>query len=125
MKENKAIILILWTFLLIPILISCESETKGDAKILQVDVSAAQKGKISDHFESIEYILLDYPDSLPIVGLYKMILTKDKIFVESRETAAVFIFDRKGNLQNVIRDYGDGPGQFRLIDDMFLEGDLV
>lgn len=125
MKENKAIIFILLTFLLIPILISCESETKGDIKMIQVDVDAAQKGKISDHFESIEYILLDYPDSLPIVGPYKMILTKNKILVESRETAAVFVFDRKGNLQNVIRNFGDGPGQFRLIDDMFLEGDLV
>jgi hypothetical protein len=125
MKENKAIIFILLTFLLIPILISCESETKGDSKMIQVDVEAAQKGKISDHFESIEYILLDYPDSLPIVGPYKMILTDDRILVESRETAAVFVFDRKGNLQNVIRNFGDGPGQFRLIDDMFLEGDLV
>lgn len=125
MKENKAIIFILLTFLLIPILISCESETKRDSKMIQVDVEAAQKGKISDHFESIEYILLDYPDSLPIVGPYKMILTDDRILVESRETAAVFVFDRKGNLQNVIRNFGDGPGQFRLIDDMFLEGDLV
>ncbi|MCH6234166.1 6-bladed beta-propeller [Cognataquiflexum rubidum] len=125
MKENKAIIFILLTFLLIPIVISCESKTKGDAKIIKVDVDAAKKGKISDHFESIEYILLDYPDSLPIVGPYKMILTDDRILVESRETAAVFFFDRKGNLQNVIRDYGDGPGQFRLIDDMFLEGHLL
>lgn len=125
MKENKAIIFILLTFLLIPILISCESETKGDGKIIKVDVDAAQKGKISDHFESIEYILLDYPDSLPIVGPYKMILTDDRILVESRETAAVFVFDRKGNLHNVIRNYGEGPGQFLLIDDMFLEGDLL
>lgn len=125
MKENKAIIFILLTCLLIPILISCESETKGDGKIIKVDVDAAKKGKVSDHFESIEYILLDYPDSLPIVGPYKMILTDDRILVESRETAAVFVFDRKGNPQNVIRNYGEGPGQFRLIDDMFLEGDLV
>jgi hypothetical protein len=125
MKENKAITFFLLTFLLIPILISCESETKGDSKMIQVDVDAAQKGKISDHFESIEYILLDYPDSLPIVNLFKMKLANDQILVESRETAAVFVFDRKGNLQNVIRNYGEGPGQFRLIDDMFLEGNLV
>ncbi|MCL6259960.1 6-bladed beta-propeller [Aquiflexum sp. TKW24L] len=125
MKENKAIIFILLTFLLNPILISCESKTKGDAKIIQVDLDAAKNGKISDHFESIDYILLDYPDSLPIVNPAKMILTNDRIFVESRETAAVFVFDRKGNLQNVIRNYGEGPGQFLLIDDMFLEGNLV
>jgi len=125
MRSLKFKIIAFSCFLLVPILISCEAEIKRDGKMIQVDVDSAQKGKISDHFESIDYILLDYPDSLPIVGPYKMILTDDRIFVESRETAAVFVFDRKGNLQNVIRNYGDGPGQFRLIDDMFLENDLV
>jgi len=116
---------ILLSFLFVPMLISCGSNEESDGKIVKIDVDSARKGKISDHFQSVEYILLDYPDSLPIVNLAKMIITEDRILVESRETAAVFVFDRKGNLHNVIRNYGEGPGQFVLIDDMFLEGDLV
>jgi hypothetical protein len=125
MKLIKCLKPILLYFLFVPLLVSCGSNEETDGKIVRIDVDSAQKGKISDHFQSLEYILLDYPDSLPIVNLAKMIVTDDKILVESRETAAVFVFDRKGNLLNVIRNYGEGPGQFVLIDDIFLEGDLI
>lgn len=125
MKVSLFPLCVLLSFLLSLMYFSCTSEIENDSKIIKVDLNSAQKGKLSDHFQSVEYMLLDYPDSLPIVNLYKMIVTKERILVESRETAAVFVFDRKGNLLNVIRNFGEGPGQFVLIDDMFLEEDLI
>lgn len=54
-----------------------------------------------------------------------MQLTDDRILVESRERAALFIFDRGGNLQNVIREYGEGPGEFVLIDELYVRDNRI
>lgn len=97
---------------------SCKKENLNSSIIIDLDLGKSHLA--SDFIEDIDYVLLDYSDQKPIVNPYKMLFTDNHILVESRETAAIFIFDAKGNLQTVIQNYGDGPGEFRLIDEMFL-----
>ncbi|WP_339758940.1 6-bladed beta-propeller [Algoriphagus aquimarinus] len=94
-------------------------------EIVEIDLSEAREAKLSEFFQTVSYSLLDYTDELPIVNGYKMVVTKDEIFVESRETAKVFVFDKSGQLKNVIGQLGDGPGEIRLIDGLFVNGDTV
>lgn len=56
----------------------------------------------------------------PIIDAYKMLFKDKKIIVECRENARIFIFDLEGQLQNTIHSYGDGPGKFKIFDEMFI-----
>lgn len=107
-------------YFLISVLCACSSPEGNVSHVITIDPDQSGIAKLSEHFESIDYILLDYPDSLPIVNAYAMVFTEDNILVESKETAAVFIFDRRGKLQRVIRNYGEGPGEYVYIDEMFV-----
>ena len=113
------------SYFLISVLWACSSPEENVSPVITIDPDQSVIAKLSEHFQGIDYILLDYPDSLPIVNAYAMVFTDDNILVESRETAAVFIFDKKGKLQRVIRNYGEGPGEFVLIDELHLRDNHI
>ncbi|MGY6520720.1 MAG: 6-bladed beta-propeller [Mongoliitalea sp.] len=96
---------------------------KNASTSIKIDLDQGEKYLASEIFEELDYILLEYPDESPIVNAYKMLFTDEHIIVESRENASIFIFDIAGNLKNIIRNYGDGPGEFRIFDGMSLIGD--
>lgn len=124
MKDSTITI---WLFILVSGLLGC-GEKKADKKLeqlVQIDLSEAREAKLSEFFESINYTLLDYSDEQPIVNAFKVVVTEDAYFVESRETAKVFVFDKVGKLQNTIGELGDGPGEIRLVDGLFVYGDTV
>ncbi|MFC0657301.1 6-bladed beta-propeller [Mongoliitalea lutea] len=99
---------------------SCtHKETSTSTKI---DLDLAKEYLASEIFEELDYVLLDYPDETPIVNAYKMLFTDKHIIVESLENASIFIFDTAGKLENIIRNYGDGPGEFRIFDGLSLVG---
>ena len=101
-------------------LISCSKDSSSNA--IRIDLDQGEAYLASEIFEELDYVLLDYPDEKPIVNAFKMLFTDDHIIVESRENASIFIFDNVGNLENMIRNYGDGPGEFRIFDGMSLVG---
>lgn len=120
MKINQ--VFILFSILLVLSLHGgCRNRETSDA--ITIDLDMGKKYLASEVFEELDYILLDYPDETPIVNAYKMLFTDEHIIVESRENASIFIFDRGGNLINIIRNYRDGPGEFRIFDGMSLIGD--
>lgn len=102
-----------------------KSDTNLNEQVIEIDLSDAREAKLSEFFESVSYTLLDYSDEQPIVNPFKVVVTKDAYFVESRETVKVFVFDKAGQLENVIGQFGDGPGEIRLIDGLFVNGDTV
>lgn len=135
MKINAPFIFLL----LLSLIVSCDSPydgigigkgdpAMGEAEKLQVvsiDMDVSRKAKLSEYFSEINYTLLDYSDDEPIVNAYNMDFAQDKIYVESRETAKVFVFDKNGKVLNILGKNGDGPGEFRLIDDISVSGDTV
>lgn len=100
------------------IFVSCSKKEESSA--ISIDLDQGKSYLVSEILDDIDYILLDYPDEKPIIGAYKMLFTDKNIIVESRENAGIFIFDLEGELQNRIQSYGDGPGEFRIFDEMFL-----
>lgn len=94
-------------------------------KVITVDLDTAVEVPLSTYFEEISYLFLDYPEGEPIVNAYKSVLTDEYFFVESRERAAVFQYDRKGNLLRVLRNYGEGPDQWMLIDQLYVKNDQL
>lgn len=114
--------------LLLTVVLACTqnmSNTGVGEELIQIDLLDARQAKLSEFFESINYTLLDYTDEKPIVNAYKVVVTDGEYFVESRETAEVFVFDKFGQLKNIIGQFGDGPGEIRLIDGLFVYGDTI
>lgn len=107
---------------------SCTESASDESlqeQIIKIDLSQARKAKLSEFFESVSYTLLDYTDEKPIVNAYKVVVTDGEYFVESRETAEVFVFNKSGQLKNIIGQFGNGPGEIRLIDGLFVYGDTI
>ncbi|MFN3802679.1 6-bladed beta-propeller [Belliella pelovolcani] len=119
MHLNQSLIFILFFYILVLHGSCSEKETSYEIKI---DLDQGQSYLASEILEELDYVLLDYSDENPIVNAYKMLFTDDHIIVESRENASIFIFDSEGNFENMIRNYGDGPGEFRIFDGMSLVG---
>ncbi len=113
-------------FLSLSALTSCQKTTETPNKgAVEIDLSTSREAKLSEFFQRIDYVLLDYSDDKPIVFPYKMAFEKDRFFVESRENASIFIFDWKGNVKEVIQRYGDGPGEFRLVDQLAVNDSIL
>lgn len=90
---------------------------KEGKTVIKVSLDNSTRGKFSDKFESIEYILLNAPDSTPLVGAYNFHFTDELIYVRDMSLNNVMVFDQKGNLNRTLSSTGKGPGEFFQIDE--------
>lgn len=118
------------------IFISCSSVNKDDSvegrdslAIINVDLSEAREGKLSEFFEpEIEYIWLkdDSEDALLSAGLHKIIFDGDKIFtLDVTECQCIKMFDMFGRYISEINANGEGPGQYLEFNDAAIVGGEV
>lgn len=114
--------------LFIIILISCKPsvEEEENSKIVAINLDDSKSEFLSKKVKDIEYILLDYEDSLPMVNPTKFIVLPERIYVCDHNFHNIFIFDRHGNVINVIESKGEGPQEFNYINDFIVDdGDIV
>jgi hypothetical protein len=75
--------------------------------------------EFDDYIQEVEFVPLITPDSLPVYGVKKLLITddrrKDIVAVIGRE---VFKFDRDGNLLFRIGRLGRGPGEYNAVYDV-------
>lgn len=109
----------LFILLTLIVSVSCTQNGKGEKskKVIKVSLDDSTRGKFSDKFESIEYILLNAPDSNPLVGPYNFHFTDELIYVRDMSLNNVMVFDQKGNLNRKLSSTGKGPGEFFQIDE--------
>ena len=119
---NKRIV-----FSLVLIVFSCSDNKKFDQDFVQIEIDLDQsvKGKLSDHFENPEYIILDYPDKNPVINLYNIVFRDSLIFIRDNRSHNLFVFDEKGEVVNTINAYGMGPGEYIQMDDFQVTDDRI
>ncbi len=101
------------------------SDQTSENNSIQIDLSKSRSAKLSEFFERIDYVLLDYSDEKPVVFPYKLVFAENRFFVESRETASVFEFDWEGKVEKIIQNFGNGPGEFKLIDGLSVQDSIL
>lgn len=111
----------------------CTSDPKGvskhtqDVEKIEIDLSKAREGKLSEFFEpEVEYIWLkdDSADAQLNAGLQKIFFHEDKIItLDIFGCRCIQIFDRSGNLLSKIRAYGEGPEKYLDFDDAIIVED--
>lgn len=94
----------------------CSVDIPNDSAF-NIDLSKSEKIKASSFIESIKYVLVNYSDSLPIVQPYRMEIHKGKIYIEDNSLNNLFVVNNLGEVDFVIKSTGEGPGQFKYIDD--------
>ncbi|MCR9014545.1 6-bladed beta-propeller [Aquiflexum gelatinilyticum] len=98
--------------------ISCSEKSNKDLSEIEVDLDRSEEGKLSDFAESIEYILLDYPEEFPMVWPHNVKFDKyNNIYIRDLETNQLFVFDSEGKFKNIFLPKGKGPGEFFQISD--------
>ncbi|MDR2036577.1 MAG: 6-bladed beta-propeller [Bacteroidales bacterium] len=113
-----------------------KSSPTGDplGEYLVIDIASGigeyQKAYCSDFFSSMELITLE-TNKKSLIGDEPVVLLHDQlIFIHSITLSSVFppirdlyVFDRSGKFLNQIGKTGNGPGEYRSIDNVFLNRD--
>lgn len=64
---------------------ACHQNKTLQEQTVFIDLDESKKMNLSDYFQHIEYSLLDVPDSIPLVKVWKFGMNSDKILVSDRE----------------------------------------
>lgn len=113
--------------ILIFLIFSCaeKSDERNDFLKINLNLDNSDERNLSEKFEDIRYVLLDYSDSLPLVNPYIVKFSATKILVSDRVLDNILIFDNEGNYLNGILSTGEGPGEFIQIEDFQLIDDFI
>ncbi|QGY46991.1 6-bladed beta-propeller [Maribellus comscasis] len=90
-------------------------DTQNSGELLKLDLTKMLKAKASknttDIFKLIDFVPLETkPECL--TGIGRTVVTKDEIYLFSKDQQGILIFDRKGKFLRKIGKLGRGPGEF-------------
>jgi hypothetical protein len=99
---------------------ACSSKTKPEegvdhkARTIRIDLSKSLETKsLQDITSSISLVRLEESDDDPIGVIDQLLITNTNIYILDRQRSkSLFIYDREGNLKNIIHKVGTGPGEF-------------
>lgn len=100
---------------LLLIICGCRQSDQNQAEFIDVDVKT--QAELSEFFESFSYLELESDDSCYMVGIDKLIIDDERIYVLDERTNSVVIFDRAGGFINVIKKQGRGPHEYLHLSD--------
>jgi hypothetical protein len=109
------------------IVCSCSEKVASDQELvtIEIDLDQSIQGKLSEQFENSEYIILDYPDSNPVINLYNVVFRDSLIFIRDNRSHNLFLFDEEGQVVNTIYANGMGPGEYIQMDDFQVTEDRI
>lgn len=108
-RTNTVLLLLLLT------LMSCSKSNKND--IIEINLDETVRAiTYSDFVKTLDYINLELPDSLPVKGIERLYIDKDKVFVEDSHRGEILIFDKNtGSLLSRLDNFGEGPEDLKVI----------
>ena len=119
-KINQSLLINLLTYIVIVILISCNSSPENKFFTIPVDSAVETNLLLSEIVENIEAVELELTDnSLLNAQRITRILYKDNIIIKQRNT--VMLFDKTGKFIRQIGSIGQGPGEFVGIQDIAVD----
>lgn len=128
----RARITVLWISLLVLVTYGCHKENTMDvntsgSKTITIefpDQSSMRKNADSlvKHIDSCSFIQLETNAQCLIGKIAKTIIHQNRLYIlDSRVTNAVYIFDLEGNWISTIARKGNGPSEYIILDDMYID----
>lgn len=108
-----------WFYIFLATIISCTepTELKTSDQTIKIQVENAKEAKLSELYESIEYVLLKKSDEFPLVRPYKFKFSGDLLGIEDPGAEQYVFFDLKGNPRFKLTASGGGPSEFQRTED--------
>lgn len=126
MKSKTALIILLFSVILISLLESCASKTNKipDAEFIEINVDpmSSKETKLSEIADRIRYVKLETNPECLIGNARSMRFYQDRILVYESNT--ILCFDEDGSYKFKINKKGKGPGEYTAIND-YLINDLT
>lgn len=111
----------------IAFLLSCggSDDLSGYDAVVKLDLDSPDGEVFSDAFDGLDYLFLDYSDSLPLVMPYNFVFTDSSVAVRDATMNNLFFFDRDGQVNRVIIPSGRGPNEYIQMDGFQLTPDRI
>lgn len=105
------------------LLISCQSTNeKLEAEYIIDFSNEIKKGESQDFFINNKYIKLETNEESLIGSVTKLHISNDRIYVMDQvRTRGLFIFDKNGKFDFKITRIGNGPSEYMIISDFFVD----
>lgn len=98
-----------------------QADFESQMNKIQVDFTDVDALRFSSIIKRAKYIKLESVDSSLISGIRKIMLSPDRIFVQT--PTDLIVFNDEGNYINKINRRGKGPGEYLLLTDTWLDLD--
>ncbi|WP_154855656.1 6-bladed beta-propeller [Cyclobacterium xiamenense] len=113
----------LYLFLFAIVFIACNDRNR-DVRIF-IDLETSKSGSYSDLFSGLDYILLSNTEDQFLISPSKIVFSKERIYVSDIDQNILFIYDKKGNVIETLDSEGEGPFEFKTIDDFQIYKDTL
>lgn len=100
---------------------SCsEPDEKKDYPVLKVSLESTAVS-LDSVFSHLELIPLETNDSCLLIGIDKLICFEERFYVLDLQRPALYIFSKSGNFIQQISRKGNGPGEYNMIYDFYVD----
>ena len=117
--KNTYLFLVLFAI----VFIACNDRNK-DVRIF-IDLEKSKSGNYSDLFSELDYILLSNTEDKFLISPSKIVFSKGRIYVSDVNQNILFIYDKQGNVIETLDSEGEGPFEFKTIDDFQIYEDTL
>ena len=109
-------------FIFIVAVHSCTPKVENkNENTIYVDLEKADKVSLWDIFSHIELIPLETNEESLIKGIRKLVHYDNNYYIFDNEKTEILIFDSNGKYLNKISDRGEGPDEYRHINDFEID----
>lgn len=89
------------------------SDNKEPRHVLAIDPTDTRPARLSEFISNYEFLKLSTSDNSFIGDIDKLLVTDTRIYVlDPRQSIALYVYNRTGELEFKIANYGRGPGEF-------------
>ncbi|RZS94584.1 6-bladed beta-propeller [Cecembia calidifontis] len=122
-KFKKALLFII---VIVAMLMGCKQNKTGiHEEVRNIDLDISYKGKLSKFYDDIDYFLIKSSPNFPLINPYKTIVTDAHFLFLDIFQNFIFIYNKNGEISAIIKDLGEGPDQFRSIDDFQVKEESI
>ena len=109
-------------FLFCLVLFSCQStEQNLSITAVEADVTSNAELKLSEYFEN--FMMLKLPTDIVIGQIQRIIYENNLIYISDGQT--LFIFSDDGEMLSCFQKIGNGPGEYKNINDFMVDGEAI
>jgi hypothetical protein len=116
--------IILYILFFIRFFLSCENTQKYESNFSHITINIPEKEiqlNASDLMSEMKLIKLEQTNESVVDEIVKIEFYNDNIFIQDKSFQGLFVFDGEGHFQRLFNQQGNGPGEYKTLDDFLID----